>query len=254
MLNYQVGDKALAYFIDDNVLIRRFTIKGIFNAQLDELDKSLIIADIGHISRVNGWKEGELSGYELILDEKGRKNMFDCCVEIEKILFEQTMESDDSVVVNTLEDRFYVLFDWLHLLDMNVVIILALMVAVAGFNMVSGLLIILFERISQIGLFKALGMRNSDISKIFLYRAAYIVFKGLLFGNVFALIICGIQSKYMFMKLDPANYFVSYVPIDITFPTILLINVLAFALIMLILVIPCHMISRISPAKTLIVK
>ena len=117
MLNYKVGDRTLAYFIDDNVLIRRFTIKGIFNAQLDELDKSLIIADIGHISRVNGWKEGELSGYELILDEKGRKNMFECCVEIEQILFEQTMESDDSVVVNTLEDRFYVLFDWLHLLD-----------------------------------------------------------------------------------------------------------------------------------------
>ena len=180
--------------------------------------------------------------------------MFDCCVEIEQILYEQTMDSDDSVVATTLEDRFYILFDWLHLLDMNVLIILVLMIAVAGFNMISGLLIILFERISQIGLFKALGMRDADISKIFLYRAAYIVFKGLLFGNAFALIICWIQSKYMLMKLDPANYFVSYVPIDITPSTVLLINVVAFVLIMLILVIPCHLISRVSPSKTLIVK
>ncbi len=254
MLHYSIGDKVLAYFVDEDVKPRRFTIKGIFDAQLDEIDKALVIADSRHLSRLNGWREGEINGYEIILNKKGNNNQGNCVDEIEKILYKYTTEEDSSVVANTLQERFYILFDWLHLLDMNVLIILSLMIAVAGFNMVSGLLIILFERISQIGLLKALGMQNRNISRIFLYRAAFIVGKGLLIGNVIALAICIIESKYKFITLDPANYFVSYVPIDINAITIIGINIIAFTLIMVILMIPCHMISKISPAKTLLVK
>ncbi len=254
MLGYKVGDKTLAYFVDDNVQLRRFTIKGIFNAQLDELDKALVIADIRHISRVNGWKNGEVSGYEIVLDKKRRSSADECAADIEKILYENTADEDDSVAANTLEERFYILFDWLHLLDMNVLIILALMMAVAGFNMVSGLLIMLFERISQIGLFKALGMKDGDISKVFLYRSSFIVAKGMLIGDIIAILFCWVEKTYKVVTLDPSNYFVSYVPIDISATTIIAINVAAFLLMMLILMIPCHMISRISPAKTLVVK
>lgn len=254
LLGYKVGDKVLAYFVDEDVTLRRFSITGIFNAQLDEIDKSLIITDLRHISRLNGWKEGELSGYEIILNEKGKRNTQKCQAQIEQILYDSTKEEDSSVVPNSLQDRFYILFDWLHLLDMNVFIILSLMIAVAGFNMVSGLLIILFERISQIGLLKALGMKNKNISRIFLYRASFIVGKGLLTGNIIALAICYIESEFKLISLDPANYFVAYVPIDISLFAILAINITAFTLIMLILMIPCHLISKISPAKTLTVK
>jgi len=254
MLGYKVGEKALAYFVDDNVQLRRFTIKGIFNAQLDELDKALVIADVRHISRVNGWKNGEVSGYEIVLDKKSRASADECAEGIEKILYENTADEDDSVAANTLEERFYILFDWLHLLDMNVLIILALMMAVAGFNMVSGLLIMLFERISQIGLFKALGMKDGDISKVFLYRSSFIVAKGMLIGDIIAILFCWLEKSYKVVTLDPSNYFVSYVPIDISVTTIIALNVAAFLLMMLILMIPCHMISRISPAKTLVVK
>ena len=251
MMGFKVGDKVLTYFVEEDVQLRRFNVKGIFNAQLDELDKSLVIADMRHISRVNGWKNGELSGYEITLKNKGEKGAAACAEQIEEILFRNTGEDDDSVVANTLEDKFYILFDWLHLLDVNVFVILALMVAVAGFNMISGLLIILFERISQIGLLKALGMRNRDISKIFLWRASFIVVKGLVAGNAIALLFCWLENKYKLIELDPVNYFVSYVPIEISPLTIIAINVIAFAIIMVTMLIPCMLISKVSPSKTL---
>ena len=253
MLGYKTGDKVLTYFVEDDVQLRRFNIKGIFNAQLDELDKTLVIADMRHVARVNGWRDGELSGYEIALQGKNEKQTAACAEKIEEILFNNTGEDDSSVVANTLEDRFYVLFDWLHLLDVNVFVILALMVVVAGFNMISGLLILLFERISQIGLLKALGMKDKEIYKIFIWRASFTVFKGLVAGNAVAVILCWLENKHKFVELDPVNYFVNYVPIDITATTIITINVVAFALIMLAMLVPCMFISKVSPAKTLVV-
>lgn len=253
MLGYKIGDKVLTYFVEDDVQLRRFNIKGIFNAQLDELDKTLVIADMRHVARVNGWRDGELSGYEIALQGKNEKQTAACAEKIEEILFNNTGEDDSSVVANTLEDRFYVLFDWLHLLDVNVFVILALMVVVAGFNMISGLLILLFERISQIGLLKALGMKDKEIYKIFIWRASFTVFKGLVAGNAVAVILCWLENKHKFVELDPVNYFVNYVPIDITATTIITINVVAFALIMLAMLVPCMFISKVSPAKTLVV-
>lgn len=253
MLGYKTGDKVLTYFVEDDVQLRRFNIKGIFNAQLDELDKTLVIADMRHVARVNGWRDGELSGYEIALQGKNEKQTAACAEKIEEILFNNTGEDDSSVVANTLEDRFYVLFDWLHLLDVNVFVILALMVVVAGFNMISGLLILLFERISQIGLLKALGMKDKEIYKIFIWRASFTVFKGLVAGNAVAVILCWLEDKHKFVELDPVNYFVNYVPIDITATTIITINVVAFALIMLAMLVPCMFISKVSPAKTLVV-
>lgn len=254
LLHYRVGDKVLAYFVEDDVTLRRFTVAGIFDAQLEELDKSLVIADLRHITRLNGWKNGEISGYEIVLNgnERGMTKHYNDLIE--RILYDNTTEDDSSVVLRTLQERFYVLFDWLHLLDLNVLIILVLMIAVAGFNMISGLLIILFERISQIGLLKALGMRNRDISRIFLYRSSFIVVKGLVAGNVVALVLCYIEWKYKLIALNPVNYFVTYVPVELDWSVIVMLNVAAFLLIMIILVIPCHFISKISPARTLVVR
>ena len=251
MLNFKCGDKATAYFIDEDVTLRRFTICGIFDAQLDELDKALVLADERHISRLNKWKEGELSGYEITVKDKFRNRTAKCLDAIDEAIYKHSTEDDPSIVPSSLDERYYILFDWLHLLDLNVVIILALMIAVAGFNMISGLLIILFERISQIGLFKALGMRTNDIIKIFLYRAASIVLAGLVPGNLAAIAFCMLEKHFKFISLDPTSYFVNHVPVKIDAITIILLNVTAFVLIMLIMLIPCRMISKISPSKSL---
>lgn len=257
LLHYGAGDKVIAYFIDRDgeVRVRRFDIAGIYDAQMEEIDKVLVVADSRHIARLNGWKNGEISGYEILLNRYREKELEEQKEKIEDILYESTAEDDeDSLAAVSLKDKYYVLFDWLHLLDMNVLIILVLMTAVAGFNMVSGLLILLFERISQIGILKALGMRNRDIAGIFLYKAAFIVLKGLLAGNILAGVFCFLEWKYRFIALNPVNYFVKYVPIDISLWTVLWINGAAFIVIMLIMLVPCHFISRISPARSMVVK
>ena len=250
MMQYQVGDKITAYFVDDQVKVRRFTLAGIFDAQLEQLDKYLAVADHRHIARLNGWKD-EFSGYEIYLDTEAT---FERTLAVEDIIYKYTTEEDTPVVPTSLQEKYYILFDWLHLLDMNVFIILALMIAVAGFNMVSGLLIMLFERISQIGLLKSLGMTNNAISRIFLTKSAIVVFKGMIWGNGIAIALCLVQKHLNIITLDPANYFVSSVPVDFNLPWIAAMNAIAFVAIMLIMMLPCHFISRIDPAATMRVK
>lgn len=250
MLQYRVGDKITAYFVDDQVKVRRFTLTGIFDAQLEQLDKYLAVADHRQIARLNGWKD-EFSGYEIYLNTNAT---WENTEAIEDTIYKYTTEEDTPVVPTSLQDKYYVLFDWLHLLDMNVFIILALMIAVAGFNMVSGLLIMLFERISQIGLLKSLGMTNRAVSRIFLTKSALVVLQGMLWGNGIAIVLCLVQKHFNIITLDPANYFVSSVPVDFNLTWIVAMNAIAFVAIMAIMMLPCHFISRIDPAATMRVK
>ena len=145
-------------------------------------------------------------------------------------------------------------FEWLNLLDLNVLIILALMMAVAGFNMISALLIMLFERISQIGLLKALGMSNRAVSNVFLTKAAITVLQGMAIGNCIALLLCVLQQRFEIIPLDPENYFVSHVPISIEWTSVLTMNLVAFATIMLVMLLPTIFIGKINPATTMRVK
>ena len=250
MLGYKAGDKITAYFVDEQVKVRRFDLVGIFDAQLEQLDKYLAISDIRHINRLNGWESG-FSGYEIFLKEGDSEQQLQ---EIEDIIYEYTTEDDTPVVPNPLQKKYYMLYDWLHLLDLNVLVILTLMIAVAGFNMVSGLLIMLFERISQIGLLKAMGMTNRAVSRVFLTKSAIVVLQGMLWGNAIAILLCLLQMKFKIIALNPDNYFVSAVPIDFNLPWILGMNAVAFAAIMIIMMLPCHFISRIDPAATMRVK
>lgn len=250
MMQYNIGDKITAYFVDDQVKVRRFTVTGIFDAQLEQLDKYLAVADHRQIARLNGWKD-EYSGYEIYLNANAAAEHTEA---IEDIIYKYTTEEDTPIVPTSLQEKYYILFDWLHLLDMNVFIILTLMIAVAGFNMVSGLLIMLFERISQIGLLKSLGMTNNAISRIFLTKSAIVVIKGMLWGNCIAIALCLVQKHFNIMTLDPANYFVSSVPVDFNPVWIAAMNTIAFVAIMLIMMLPCHFISRIDPAATMRVK
>jgi lipoprotein-releasing system permease protein len=161
---------------------------------------------------------------------------------------------DYSYFVTKVSDLFPHLFDWLVLLDFNVIIVMVLMIAVAGFNMISGLLILLFERISMIGVLKALGMRNSSIHKIFMTRAMVLVMTGMIVGNILAYMVAFIQYKWQVIPLDPSNYFVDHVPVSPSFLKILFFNMAAFGVIFLLLLIPSMFISRVSPEKTLKVK
>lgn len=257
MLQYKVGDKVTAYFINDEVKVRRFNITGLYNAQLEDLDKLIVIADTKQVARLNGWDNVEVSGYEVFLKESAGDN-FEQQQEVLQNIIDKHSTNDkgqdidvDDAWITTVKDSFTLLFDWLGLLDTNVIIIIVLMIAVSGFNMISGILIILFERISMIGTLKALGMRTRNIAMIFLYQASSIVLKGLLYGNILSAIFCFIQWKYRVFALNPENYFVDGVPISISPMIFLIADLIAFTAIMIILVIPCHFISRISPAKTL---
>ena len=146
------------------------------------------------------------------------------------------------------------MFNWLSLIDFNVGIILLLMTIVAGFNMISGLLIMLFEHISTIGLLKSLGMTDRTIAKVFLTSSAVLVGKGMLAGNLLALLFCLIQGTTHFLRLDPENYYVSFVPVKVDVLMILSADLVAFAAIMLLLLIPCLFISKVDPADTVRVR
>ena len=254
-LGYKTGDTVTAFFIGEELSARLFKISGLYNAQLEGLDKKFIIADLRIIQDVNGWSAEQISGYEVSLKRSNRNRLAKCCREIDELIGRHTPQEEDiTMIPTTVEERFYILFDWLRLLDINVLILLVLMTAVAGFNMISGLLIFIFEKMSHIGVLKALGMSNSGVAKIFLYRSAVLMLKGMAIGNAVALLFAGIQWKYELIKLDSANYSISYVPINIEPVTLILVNLLSFAIIMALLLLPCHMIGKVSPAKTITAK
>ncbi len=248
-MGYEVGSSVPAFFIKEKVNFRTFKVCGIYDAQLEELDNAMIVADIRHCQAVNGWEPDEVSTMEVALDK--RANIDLCYSELEEYVFSNLTDDDPSVFLLSVKRIFSNLFDWLNLLDYNVVTILILMMAVAGFNMISTLLIILFENISSIGLLKALGMTSASVTKVFRNVALNIVGKGLLWGNIAALAVCLLQKWFHIIKLDPVSYFVSYVPIEIDIWLILLIDAISVAVIMLILMLTSAFISKVDPAKTL---
>lgn len=245
LLNYTTGDTLLVYFIDKTVRARRFIISGIYDAQLEEIDKTMVIGDMRGVQNLNGWDSSMVTGIEVKIDDY--KNTDKTSEEIEKFI----SGGDDETIaltVTKVTDLYPNLFDWLRLLDFNVLVVLILMMAVAGFNMLSGLLIIIFERISMIGTLKAVGMNNADIHKIFLVISSSLVLKGILVGNVIALVVCYVQQAFKVISLNPVNYFVKYVPVEIDFAKIVMIDLASFILIMIFLYLPLFFISRINPA------
>ncbi|MCI1778587.1 MAG: ABC transporter permease [Bacteroidales bacterium] len=253
-MNYKAGSRVIAYFIGDDIKVRSFKVAGVYDAQLGESDKYLVIADPRIIRGINGWRNGECSGYEVLLKRFNDKNLDRAYSDIGNIIEDAMLDYDSSVVPVTVKQRYFALFDWLHLLDINVLIILILMIAVSGFNLISGILIILFEHIPFIGALKAMGMKNSNISGVFIYKAASIVLKGIIAGDLAAMAFCFSEYFFRFVKLNPANYFVKYVPVDISLSAVLLIDAAAFLLIMVSLLVPFRFISKVSPARALTVK
>lgn len=251
-----VGDKLLAYFVGEKLKVRRFNIVSVHDVMLEADDKIVVVAQISDMQRLLGWDEGDASVLEVVLDHdhKDEQAIKRLTMEVGALSSSYSQDSEAPVIAVSTLSQYPQIFDWLNLIDFNVFFILLLMTVVAGFNMISGLLIILFENISTIGLLKSIGMTDKAIANVFLSSSAFLAGKGMLIGNVLAIVFCVIQGKLHLIPLNPANYFVPYVPVHIDMAWILVADVISFLAIMLMLLIPCVFISKVDPAETVRVK
>ena len=255
MLDCGVGDRIAVYFIGEQVRVRRLVITGLYDIQLEDMDERLALMDIRQVRRLNGWDEHDVSCLEISLGGDGGKvaarNRDKVYGRIGEIIMTEDQPMDAPVAVRQISEIYPGLFDWLALLDLNVLVVMILMMAVAGFNMISGLLIILFERISMIGLLKALGMRTADICKVFIYRGGAIVLRGMVWGNIVALVLLAVQKWLKPFRLNPVNYFVDFIPVELNPVHILLVDAAAFILMLLIMIVPSLFVARVSPDRTI---
>ena len=251
-----VGDKLTTYFIGDRVRLRQFNVASIYDALIETDDKLMVYADIADLQRLDAWGENQVSALEVLMDDSHRSEnqIWEATQEIGALVNAYSADSEAPVVAVSSLSKYPQLFDWLNLIDFNVFFILLLMTIVAGFNMISGLLIMLFENISTIGLLKALGMTDKAISKVFLTSSAVLLLKGMALGNALACLFCFIQEKTHLLKMNPENYFVSFVPVDVNVGAVIAADVISFAVILLLLLIPTIFISKVDPAQTVRVK
>lgn len=250
------GDRMTSYFIGDKVRVRQFNVAQIYTPLVEADDKLVVYAGIEDLQRIDGWAQDQVSAIEIVLDDehKTEEAIGEASQHIGALVNAYSADSDSPVVVTSSVSKYSQLFDWLDLIDFNVLFVLALMTVVAGVNMISSLLILLFENISTIGLLKAVGMTDRAISKAFLYRAARLVFFGMLIGNLLAFLFCIVQGQTHFLQLDPVNYFVSYVPVSVEPVTVLAADAISFAVIMLFMLIPTLFVSKVDPARTIRMK
>lgn len=255
-LQLSVGDKVFAYFLgDEEVRARSFKVVGIYQTNLTRYDESICFTDLYTISRLNGWQclpddnIYEVSGMEL------STVTFDSIDAVENRIIEKVNKTEDAgghpLTSATIQDLSPQIFSWLDLLDLNVWIILALMVCVSGFTMISGLLIIILEHSSMIGLLKALGARNAMIRRTFRWLALFIVLKGMFWGNAIGLGLCLLQQATGMVRLDPATYYVAEAPVEINLPLLLLLNVATLIITVMALVLPSALVSTIHPARSM---
>ena len=248
-LGFSVGDEVVVYFIGEPVKVRKFRLCGLYDARLDEIDTQMAVADRRQIQRLNGWAADQVSSIEIrTADNVSVERMAE---RIEERIFLSGQDGDTALFVTHVKRLYGHLFDWLALLDLNVLMILLLMVAVAGFNMISAILIILFEKISAIGLLKAVGMTSREVGRVFMLRAGALVGKGMLWGNALGIGLCLIQRHTRLLRLDPASYFVSFVPIRLSLGQILLLDLAAAILIMAVVSLSTRFIARVSPDRTM---
>lgn len=249
-LNLKQGQRVFAYFIDNNgVRIRRFTIAGIYQTNLSQYDSYMVFTDIYSTIKLNGWNPDQVSGIEVTVNDFNHVD--DVEHQFIRQINKQTDHYGETYTSQTIKDINPQIFRWLDLLDMNVWIILALMTAVAGVTMISGLLIIILERTTMIGILKALGARNKTIRHLFLWFATFIIGRGLIIGNIIGLGACFLQQHFGIVKLDPATYYVSTVPIEFNVPLLVLLNVATLLISVLVLIGPSYLISHIHPAKSM---
>ena len=244
-LHLKLGDKFNTFFMKESGKmpnLRNFKIVGIYNSGFQEFDASYVIGDIRHVQRINKWKQDEIGAFEVFIND------FTQIKEIGDKVYKEVPPTYNSV---TIEEKFFSIFEFLKLFDFNIVVILIVMIVVATINMIVALLVLILERTQMIGILKALGANNWNIRKIFLYNAAYLISRGLLFGNLIALALLFLQKTFGIIKLNPQNYYVSEVQVDINLLHILLLNLGTIIICLLVLLIPSYIITKISPVKAI---
>ena len=241
-LKLKLGDNLMMYFVQEPLRRRPFKVVGIFETSIEDIDKIYVIGDIALIRRLNDWSQNEVGGYQIRVADFSK-------------LDETSRFIDNSLPprlkYTTVFENFPIIFEWLPLLDVNARVMLVLMLAVATINMISALLIMILERTSMIGIFKAMGATNWSIQRIFLYNAALIIGIGLLLGNILGLGLSLLQYKTHFFKLDATSYYMPFVPIKLTWLDVVGLNIGTMIICLLVLLIPSMLVSKISPVKAI---
>lgn len=239
------GDEVRMYFISGEQAQprgRKFVVSGIFETGLEEFDQAYIIGDLRHIQKLNYWDSDQVSGFEIFVHEFS---------DVDQIGEWVYSEIGYDLTSQTIMELYPQIFDWLNLMDMNVIIILVLMILVAAITMVSTLLILILDRTMMIGVLKSLGMKNREVRRIFIINSAYIIGRGMLWGNLAGLGFCIVQHYFRLIPLDQASYYMAYVPVRLGLVNVLAINLGTFFICMVALIIPGVVISRITPMKSI---
>ena len=249
-LHLHVGDKVYAYFIGyDDVRARRFTVSGIYKSNMKQFDDVLCLTDLRTTRRLNDWESDQCSGAEILVKDFDRINETNMAVV--ELVKNNSDHYGETLSSQTIFEAYPQIFSWLSLLDINVWIILALMVCVAGFTMISGLLIIILERTQMIGILKALGARNKTVRHTFLWFAAFIISQGLLIGDVIGIGLVVLQQQTGFIHLDPASYYVDTAPMEFNIPIIVILNIATLLISVFVLIAPSYLVSHIQPVKAM---
>ena len=249
-MRLKAGDRVYGYFIDgEDVRTRKFTVSGIYQTNMTRYDETLCFTDLYTASKLNGWTDNQATGIEVIVKDFDRLN------ETADLFIDNVNRTSDeqgnALTTDTIYELYPQVFSWLELLDINVWIILALMVCVAGFTMISGLLIIILERTQMIGILKALGARNKTVRHTFLWFSVFIISQGLLLGNLFGIGLVLLQQYTGIVTLDPQTYYVSEAPMELNIPLIVMINLATLLICVFVLIAPSFLISHIHPAKSM---
>ena len=252
LLKLKVGDPLYTYFLNEESKtqkMRKFKICGIFSTSLQEFDQLFVVADLGQVQKLNDWTSDQISGFEVAINDFD--NLEPLVHNIRSLTISYSQDDETVLRPVSITSKYPQIFDWLNLLDMNVWIILGLITMVAGFNMVSGLLILILERTSMIGILKAVGFENVSIRKIFLYLSSILIVKGMFWGNIAGIVFCLVQAKFGIFQLDPTSYYLNTVPINLKISHLLMLNVGTISATILMLIVPSWYISRIEPDKAI---
>ena len=249
-LKLKAGDKVFAYFIGyDDVKTRKYTVCGIYQTNMTRFDESLCFTDLYTVNRLNGWGQNDCSGISVSVNDL---DQLDATEEAFVNTINRSCDEKGNMMTSqTIYDAYPQVFMWLELLDINVWIILALMVCVAGFTMISGLLIIILERTQMIGVLKALGARNKTVRHTFLWFSVFIIGQGMLWGNIIGIGIVLLQNYTGIISLDPQTYYVSEAPMELNIPLIVLLDAITLLICVFVLIAPSYLISHIHPAKSM---
>lgn len=245
-LQINLGDKFNTFFVKKDMNkppnIRVYTIVGIYEANLEELDKNIIITDLRDIQRMNKWKPDQIGGFEVFIDD------FDQIQEKNNAIYEQ-IDSDLNAI--SIIDKFANIIDWIVLIEKNTIVIICIMILIAGINMITALLVLILEKTNMIGVLKSLGANNLSIRKVFLYNAVYLILIGLFWGNLIGLGILFLQEKFHIITLDPKTYYVKSAPVFIEWYHVVFLNIGTLVLCFIMLLLPSYIITRVNPVKAI---